>query len=111
MQNLKLISNIFTEGSITKDVACSHLRAQQLFFETIKQKLSKDKCEFIAYKCKGGLGAFRKGDCFPQINKRDDWLTLDPAYRTEIGKLGVDAKGEGVMYLVTRGSPTFCGWN
>lgn len=68
-----------------------------------------EECEFTGFKCKGGLESFQKGQCFPQLNTLDNPLALDSSYRTDIGKLGEDVRGEGVMYLMTRGVQPYCG--
>lgn len=73
-------------------------------------KSAKRSCEFLAYKCPGGLPSFETGQCFPQIeDKTVNPLALDVKYYTDVGRVGVDATGDGVMYFVTRDSPYFCG--
>lgn len=77
--------------------------------ETLKAKASKTKsCEFMAYSCKGGLPSFEKGHCFPHISNLGE-KSLNVSYRRDIGRMGEDASGEGVLYFVTRDSPPFCG--
>ncbi|XP_044753699.1 pancreatic lipase-related protein 2-like [Coccinella septempunctata] len=98
------------DKTLTREIACSHIRAWHLFQETLLNKVAgkNNSCEFISYSCPGGLPSFERGHCFPHLDNPKSKLYLDPSYRTEIGKLGEDAKGEGVMYLTTRSSSTFC---
>lgn len=79
--------------------------------ETLRRKvLAKDDCQFIAYKCKGGLPSFQKGECFPQITDPHSNLSVDISYNRNMGLMGEDAKGDGVMYLSTRAKdPSYCG--
>lgn len=53
------------------------------------------------------MSAFEEGSCFPQI--KNDTLSLDPSYRSDIGRIGEDVKGEGVMFLSTKSESQFCG--
>ncbi|KAJ8946828.1 hypothetical protein NQ318_002108, partial [Aromia moschata] len=101
------------EGSLTREIACSHIRAFHLFIESVQNfmertKGNKDICEFTAFSCPGGLPSFERGHCFPQLDSNNS-LAIDPTYRTDIGRFGEDAKGEGVMYFTTRDSSQFCG--
>ncbi|KAH1002997.1 pancreatic lipase-related protein 2 isoform X1 [Dendroctonus ponderosae] len=91
-------------GKLTRESACSHIRAFQLFTETISSKLGPPgaaPCQFIAYSCPGGMPAFEKGHCFPQLPKGN--LT------GETGLFGEDSTGEGIMYFSTRASSPYCG--
>ncbi|KAL3268959.1 hypothetical protein HHI36_008045 [Cryptolaemus montrouzieri] len=99
------------DKTLTREIACSHIRAWHLFQETLLNKVEgkNNTCEFISYSCPGGLPSFERGHCFPHLDNPKSKLYLDPSYRTEIGKLGEDARGEGVMYLTTRSSSAFCG--
>ncbi|KAJ8920081.1 hypothetical protein NQ315_011735, partial [Exocentrus adspersus] len=100
------------EGGLSRDIACSHLRAFHLFVESvhhlIERKSNRDACEFTSFACPGGLTSFEKGYCFPQI-ERNNSLELDPDYTTNIGRFGEDVRGEGVMYFSTKGSSQYCG--
>ncbi|KAK4874998.1 hypothetical protein RN001_011420 [Aquatica leii] len=97
------------ERTITKDTACSHLRSWELFLESLQTKLGKIRnCEFTAFKCKSGLESFQNGLCFPDIQGSAKSL-LNSSYRTDLGKMGEDAKGDGIMYLVTKNKYPFCG--
>ncbi|XP_018575805.1 pancreatic lipase-related protein 2-like isoform X2 [Anoplophora glabripennis] len=99
------------EGGLSRDIACSHLRAFFLYTESVlnmlKKKENKDICEFTSFTCPGGLTSFEKGYCFPQIEKNSS-LVLDPSYLSDIGRFGEDAKGEGVMYFSTKDSSQYC---
>lgn len=112
---MKKIIHLFTFnwilGTLTKEAACSHIRSWFLFLDTLKTKaLGTNNCEFVAFRCKGGLTAFQNGQCFPQINTAlNTSLALDPSYRNDLGKLGEDVRGQGVMYLVTRAQSPYCG--
>ncbi|KAK9881696.1 hypothetical protein WA026_017215 [Henosepilachna vigintioctopunctata] len=99
------------DRTLTREIACSHIRAWHIFQESLLNKVSgkNNTCEFISYSCPGGLPSFERGHCFPHLDNPKSKLYLDPTYRSEIGKLGEDAKGEGVMYLTTRSSSNFCG--
>lgn len=72
--------------------------------------IGSDNCEFIAYSCAGGLPSFEKGHCFPQI---DASLSKNSTnfikHRNDLGRLGEDVMGEGVLYFVTRAESPFCG--
>lgn len=72
--------------------------------------MGSDSCEFVAYSCAGGLPSFEKGHCFPQI---DATLAKNSsafiAQRNDLGRLGEDVMGEGVLYFVTRAESPFCG--
>lgn len=79
--------------------------------ETLKAKTSKSNgCEFMAFSCKGGLPSFENGHCFPQIHNLGE-KSLNVSYRRDIGRMGENAIGEGVLYFVTRDSAPFCGKN
>lgn len=72
--------------------------------------MGSDNCEFIAYSCAGGLPSFEKGHCFPQIDSHTTKnTTLLISQRSDLGRLGEDVMGEGVLYFVTRAESPFCG--
>ncbi|KAF5284338.1 hypothetical protein FQA39_LY04631 [Lamprigera yunnana] len=97
------------EKTISKDTACSHLRSWELFIESLEMKLNKsENCQFTAFKCKNGLDSFQKGLCFSNLEGSKKSL-LDNSYRTDLDKMGEDAEGNGIMYLVTRDRSPFCG--
>ncbi|KAJ8969962.1 hypothetical protein NQ314_001485, partial [Rhamnusium bicolor] len=108
------ICSTISEGGLNREIACSHLRAFHLFVESIinlilKKKENKDTCEFTSFSCPGGLRSFEKGHCFPEIDMQNSSLTLDPTYRTDIGRFGEQVEGEGVMYFSTKDSNQYCG--
>lgn len=90
---------------MTREIACSHIRAFHLFLESLFNKLN-GTCEFIAYSCPGGLTSYEKGRCFPELASNKS-IDLHPSYRTEIGRFGEDVRGEGVMYFSTTDSTPF----
>ncbi|KAK5644544.1 hypothetical protein RI129_005844 [Pyrocoelia pectoralis] len=97
------------EKTITKETACSHLRAWELFKETLQIKVNKaPKCSFTAYKCRGGFEEYRQGECFASMTERFK-SSLDISHRTDLGRMGDDVQGEGIMYLVTKDKYPFCG--
>lgn len=74
--------------------------------------MGEENCEFVAYSCAGGLPSFEKGHCFPQIdatlaNNSSAFISQ----RSDLGRLGEDVMGEGVLYFVTRAESPFCGKN
>nr|XP_971822.3 PREDICTED: pancreatic triacylglycerol lipase [Tribolium castaneum] len=99
------------EQVLTREVACSHIRAWRLFQETLLNKAagSHNRCEFTAFSCPGGLKSFEKGFCFPHLPKPNSSLAIDLNYRNDIGRFGEDIKGQGVMFFVTRATPPYCG--
>lgn len=99
-----------TEKTLTREVACSHIRAWQLFLETLNAKMNgPGSCEFLAYSCAGGLPSFEKGRCFPRLGAAPANTTELLRRRGDLGRLGEDAAGEGVLYFVTRAESPFCG--
>ncbi len=50
-------------GSLNTSIVCNHLRAWQLFLESLKTKDSE--CELWSFPCSGGWSSFIKGNCFP----------------------------------------------
>lgn len=115
---LRNISVLFSEGgALSRDSACSHIRAFQLFVETITNKIkllnktdSDNYCQFISYNCPGGMPSYERGHCFPLLEKTNESLAIDPKYNVdEIGQFGEDVRGEGIMYFSTRNSKPYCG--
>lgn len=100
---------------MSRDSACSHIRAFQLFAETISNKLKslttpEKFCQFTAYSCPGGMPSYERGHCFPLLEKiTNKSLTVDSMKADDIGQFGEDVKGEGIMYFSTRDSSPFCG--
>ncbi|XP_066246354.1 pancreatic triacylglycerol lipase-like [Euwallacea similis] len=110
-----IVDTYLEGGTLNRDSACSHIRAFQLFLETIINKVNnlnqKDKnyCQFTAYNCPGGMPSYEKGHCFPLLQKSSSMM-IDPMYKVdEIGQFGEDVKGEGIMYFSSRESSPFCG--
>lgn len=100
----------FLEKTLSRDMACSHIRAWQLFLETIKAKESTEhKCEFIAFSCPGGLPSFEKGRCFPKDTISDEAKANDILSRRDLGRMGEEVSGKGRLYFITKGSSPFCG--
>ncbi|KAL1488548.1 hypothetical protein ABEB36_015011 [Hypothenemus hampei] len=102
-------------GNLSRDSACSHIRAFHLFIETIMNKLkmlkkNRNYCQFIAYNCPGGLPSYERGHCFPLIpTMKTNSSLIDRSYKIdEIGQFGEDVRGEGIMYFSTRASSPFC---
>ncbi|CAG9861971.1 unnamed protein product, partial [Phyllotreta striolata] len=96
------------ERGLSKELVCSHVRAFLLFRESLQNLLERrgggDACEFVAYNCAGEMAAFERGDCFPQIRNGSAGK-----YGSDVGRFGEDVRGEGVMFLSTRGESPFCG--
>lgn len=92
------------------DMFCSHIRAMHIYLEALYNKLSQNKCEFIAYKCRTGVQSFEDGQCFPEIDRYDNsTLSINKYYRSDIGRFAEKSIGNGVMYFTTRDSKPFCG--
>lgn len=97
-------------GTLTRESACSHIRAFHIYVEALLNKSSgKRSCKFLAFKCTKGMQAFQNGECFPQLDNPDDPLALNDTYLSDFGSFGDDTRGNGVMYFVTRESAPFCG--
>lgn len=96
---------------LNREIACSHIRAWRYFLESILTKASNPNgCKFVTYPCSEGLPGFTYGKCFPRnLFDSKDPLLLHESYRKDFGYLGEDAKGSGIMYLVTRNSEPYCG--
>ncbi|XP_065226686.1 pancreatic triacylglycerol lipase-like [Planococcus citri] len=86
-------------NSLNTSLVCNHLRAWQLFLESLKSE--KTGCEFFSFPCPGGWNSFEKGNCFP----------TDCADQS-CGKMGYHAAESrflGPLFLATRDSSPFCG--
>ncbi|XP_015116231.1 pancreatic lipase-related protein 2 [Diachasma alloeum] len=92
-----IIYSHFHEDLLDRAIACSHLRAWQLFVESVQSQLSE--CKFIAWPCTQGANAFLSGTCFPMDNSTD---------RQEMG-YGSKQGSRGIYYLATRAEDLFCG--
>lgn len=97
---IKVINYLFLlilEELLDRNIACSHLRAWQLFIESIRSQ--NEKCKFIAWPCPQGGLSYTKGICFPM--ESSDW-NQEMGYAANRGPLGT-------YYLSTRAETPFCG--
>ncbi|GJQ76039.1 hypothetical protein Trydic_g18090 [Trypoxylus dichotomus] len=98
------------DRGFTNNSTCSHVRSIELFVESLFYKAEREnKCEFISFKCPGGMPSYERGQCFPTLDNSNDPLAIDLKYRNDIGFMGEDATGSGVMYFATRGVQPYCG--
>jgi hypothetical protein len=88
---------LILEELLDRNIACSHLRAWQLFVESVRTQ--KGKCKFTAWPCPQGGIAYIKGTCFPM--ESTEW-NQEMGYAANHGPLGI-------YYLVTRAETPFCG--
>lgn len=82
---------------LTKEIACSHLRAWAYFLESIRT--TNESCKFIAWPCPQGTISYTNGMCFPMESTL--W-SQEMGYRANRGPLGI-------YYLPTRDQEPFCG--
>ncbi|KYQ55339.1 Pancreatic triacylglycerol lipase [Trachymyrmex zeteki] len=82
---------------LDKNIACSHLRAFQLYIESIRSQ--NEKCKFIAWPCSQGGISYAKGTCFPM--ELTNW-NQEMGYAANRGPLGS-------YYLTTKAETPFCG--
>lgn len=95
---------------LTKNTACSHIRAFELFLESLSSKAdNSSSCEFLTYKCEGGYASFNNGQCFIQVQYVNDSSKVNSSYRDDVSVLGENARGTGIMYFNTKASSPFCG--
>lgn len=87
------------EEILDRKIACSHLRAWQLFVESLLTQ--KRDCKFIAWPCPQGILEYASGKCFPMENND---RTQELGYVANNGP-------SGIYYLATRGEEPFCGTN
>ncbi|XP_076757152.1 pancreatic triacylglycerol lipase isoform X1 [Xylocopa sonorina] len=85
------------ENMLTREIACSHLRAWSYFLESVR--MANESCKFIAWPCPRGRISYASGLCFP--NESTLWLQ-EMGYRANRGPLGI-------YYLPTREEEPFCG--
>lgn len=115
LKNSIVITHLENRPTLDRDSACSHIRAFRLYIETVLNKVKNknkkaDYCQFTAFNCNGGLPSFESGHCFPQLEKANSRLAIDRSYiADEIGQIGEDVRGRGVMYLSTRSTSPHCG--
>ncbi|CAL1682156.1 unnamed protein product [Lasius platythorax] len=96
VKNSVVVSHL-KEELLDRNIACSHLRAWQLFIESIRSQ--NKKCKFIAWPCPQGGISYAKGTCFPM--ESTDW-NQEMGYAANRGPLGI-------YYLSTRAETPFCG--
>ncbi|XKL61870.1 hypothetical protein PGB90_001703 [Kerria lacca] len=88
-----------TGGSLNTSIVCNHLRAWQLFLESLKTV--RTNCKFLSFSCPGGWNSFEKRHCFPSQCTNETC--------PEMGYLAQETKHFGPLFLVTRDSSPFCG--
>ncbi|KAK0166814.1 hypothetical protein PV327_004297 [Microctonus hyperodae] len=86
------------EDELDRSIACSHLRAWQLYVATLQSQF--EECKFIGWICPRRADTFVYGNCFPLENSRE--------LNQEMG-FGVDGGLLGSYYLPTRSESPFCG--
>ncbi|KAI4478386.1 hypothetical protein M0804_012040 [Polistes exclamans] len=96
VQNSVVVSHL-KEELLDREIACSHLRAWQLYLESILTQ--SQKCKFIAWPCPHGIISYTRGTCFPL--ESTVW-SQEMGYRANHGSLGT-------YFLPTRSGPPFCG--
>ncbi|XP_054009605.1 pancreatic triacylglycerol lipase-like [Hylaeus anthracinus] len=96
VRNSVVVSHL-NEDSLTKEIACSHLRAWKLFLESVRT--DNQSCKLTAWPCPQGRGSYSNGMCFPM--ESTFWFQ-EMGYRANYGSLGI-------YYLPTRGEEPFCG--
>ena len=82
---------------LTKEIACSHIRAWSYFLESVRK--TNESCKFVAWPCSKGTTSFTNGMCFPMESTL--W-SQEMGYRANRGPLGI-------YYLPTREEEPFCG--
>ncbi|XP_020285308.1 pancreatic triacylglycerol lipase-like isoform X2 [Pseudomyrmex gracilis] len=97
IKNSVVVSHL-KEELLDRNIACSHLRAWQLFVDTVRTQ-KEDRCKFIAWPCPQGGVSYARGTCFPM--ETTDWHQ-EMGYAADRGPLGI-------YYLATRGETPFCG--
>ncbi|XP_071555190.1 pancreatic lipase-related protein 2 [Temnothorax nylanderi] len=96
IKNSVMVSHL-KEDLLDKNIACSHLRAVQLYIETVRSQ--NEKCKFIAWPCPQGGISYAKGTCFPM--ESTNW-NQEMGYAANRGALGI-------YYLATKTETPFCG--
>ncbi|XP_076632121.1 pancreatic triacylglycerol lipase [Colletes latitarsis] len=96
VKNSVVVSHL-KEDMLTKEIACSHLRAWKLFLESVR--MDNRSCKFTAWPCPQGRTSYANGMCFPMESAL--W-TQEMGYRANRGSLGI-------YYLPTREEEPFCG--
>ncbi|XP_012135888.1 pancreatic triacylglycerol lipase isoform X2 [Megachile rotundata] len=96
VKNSVVVSHL-NEEMLTKELACSHLRAWMFFFESVR--MGNESCKFNAWPCPQGRNSYMSGICFPMESTL--W-SQEMGYRANFGPLGI-------YYLPTREEQPFCG--
>lgn len=96
VKNSVVVSHL-NEDFLDRNIACSHLRAWQLFVASLESQ--KEECKFTAWPCRKGGLSFSLGNCFPPMGT--EWIQ-EMGYAANHGPMGV-------YYLATRDEPPFCG--
>ncbi|XP_033337970.2 pancreatic triacylglycerol lipase [Megalopta genalis] len=97
VKNSVVVSHM-NEDSLTRELACSHLRAWALFLESVR--MVNETCKFNAWPCPKGRKSYVSGICFPMESTL--W-TQEMGYKADQGALGI-------YYLPTRKEKPFCGY-
>lgn len=95
--NIYILLLLILEELLDRNIACSHLRAWQLFIESIRTQ--KEECKFTAWPCPQGGISYARGMCFPM--ESTEW-NQEMGYAANRGPLGI-------YYLATRADSPFCG--
>ncbi|XP_016910010.1 pancreatic triacylglycerol lipase-like isoform X2 [Apis cerana] len=95
VKNSVVVSHL--RDMLTKEIACSHLRAWTYFLESVRT--TNESCKFIAWPCSQGRMSYMNGMCFPMESTL--W-TQEMGYRADHGPLGI-------YYLPMREEEPFCG--
>ncbi|XP_033224046.1 pancreatic triacylglycerol lipase-like isoform X2 [Belonocnema kinseyi] len=96
VKNAVVVSHL-NDDYLDRSIACSHLRAWQLFVDTIESQ--DGECKFQAWPCSVGGASFNLGNCFPPVGTK--WYQ-EMGYAANRGPLGI-------YYLATRDKAPFCG--
>ncbi|KAK9298987.1 hypothetical protein QLX08_007896 [Tetragonisca angustula] len=96
VKNSVVVSHL-KDDMLTKEIACSHIRAWSYFLESVRK--TNESCKFVAWPCSKGTTSFTNGMCFPMESTL--W-SQEMGYRANRGPLGI-------YYLPTREEEPFCG--
>ncbi|XP_011865581.1 PREDICTED: pancreatic triacylglycerol lipase-like [Vollenhovia emeryi] len=96
IKNSVVVSHL-KEDLLDKHIACSHLRAFQIYIESVRSQ--NEKCKFTAWPCPQGGISYARGTCFPM--ESTNW-NQELGYAANRGALGI-------YYLATRAEAPFCG--
>ncbi|XP_015430886.1 PREDICTED: pancreatic triacylglycerol lipase-like [Dufourea novaeangliae] len=96
VKNSVVVSHL-NEDSLTKELACSHLRAWRVFLESVRT--ANESCKFTAWPCPKGRNSYMNGMCFPM---ESTFWNQEMGYKANQGALGI-------YYLPTREDSPLCG--